>query len=267
MTDRDYLSIGEVLAELLEEFPDVTISKIRFLESQGLIEPERTPSGYRKFTGSEVERLRFILREQRNNYLPLRIIRTRLEDDTSASGELRVPPEEVATSGHPAARGIPRQHAATPPVLEQDIPPSLSERDDRRAAIEHADRTESIPRDELLRVMNMDPAFLKELEQAGLVGGHQVGDTTFFDQHSSEIAEIARQFRELGIDARHLRAWKSSADRELGLYEQRILPLLRQRNPSSRDEAMSMLEDFLELGDKLRSALLRREIARLTDQR
>jgi DNA-binding transcriptional MerR regulator len=74
MTDRDYLSIGEVLALLLEEFPDVTISKIRFLESQGLIEPERTPSGYRKFTDSEVERLRFILREQKANYLPLRVI-------------------------------------------------------------------------------------------------------------------------------------------------------------------------------------------------
>ncbi|MEY4251795.1 MAG: hypothetical protein RL691_676, partial [Actinomycetota bacterium] len=75
MTDRDYLSIGEVLALLLEEFPDVTISKIRFLESQGLIEPERTPSGYRKFTDSEVERLRFILREQKANYLPLRVIK------------------------------------------------------------------------------------------------------------------------------------------------------------------------------------------------
>jgi DNA-binding transcriptional MerR regulator len=76
VNDRDFLSIGEVLAQLLEEFPDVTISKIRFLESQGLIEPERTPSGYRKFTVSEVERLRFILREQRTNYLPLRIIRS-----------------------------------------------------------------------------------------------------------------------------------------------------------------------------------------------
>ena len=80
MTDRDYLSIGEVLALLLEEFPDVTISKIRFLESQGLIEPERTPSGYRKFTDSEVERLRFILREQKANYLPLRVIKDKLEE-------------------------------------------------------------------------------------------------------------------------------------------------------------------------------------------
>ncbi|MEN9552935.1 MAG: hypothetical protein RLY24_530, partial [Actinomycetota bacterium] len=83
MSDRDYLSIGEVLAQLLEEFPDVTISKIRFLESQGLIDPERTPSGYRKFTEEEVERLRFILREQRTNYTPLRIIKTRLDDESA----------------------------------------------------------------------------------------------------------------------------------------------------------------------------------------
>ena len=83
MTTKNYYSIGEVLGLLLEEFPDVTISKIRFLESQGLIEPERTPSGYRKFSQSEVDRLRFILREQKENYLPLKVIRTRLDSDTS----------------------------------------------------------------------------------------------------------------------------------------------------------------------------------------
>ena len=83
MDEKYYKSIGEVLGLLLDEFPDVTISKIRFLESQGLIEPERTPSGYRKFSDSEVDRLRFILREQRENYLPLKVIRTRLDNDTS----------------------------------------------------------------------------------------------------------------------------------------------------------------------------------------
>ncbi|MFM7879916.1 MAG: MerR family transcriptional regulator, partial [Acidimicrobiaceae bacterium] len=105
-TARNYLSIGEVLALLLEEFPDVTISKIRFLESQGLIEPERTASGYRKFSQAEVDRLKFILREQRENYLPLKVIRTRLEGDTS-DGMLR---EDEITAprglGHiPAPRG------------------------------------------------------------------------------------------------------------------------------------------------------------------
>lgn len=269
MSDRDYLSIGEVLAQLLEEFPDVTISKIRFLESQGLIDPERTPSGYRKFTGSEVERLRFILREQRQNYLPLRVIKDRLDDDTSASGELRVDPSLIPTSSHPAARGAVRQ-VPGPNIRsapEQDIPESIANAEERRAALEHADRTESMARDELLRTMDVEPAFLRELEQAGLVSGHVVGDTTFFDDASVRIAEIAHEFRKLGIDVRHLRGWKASAERELGLYEQRILPLLRQRNPTSRDDAMSMLTRFLELGDELRSQIVRREVNRLTEQR
>lgn len=128
MVDRPYLSIGEVLALLLEEFPDVTISKIRFLESQGLIDPERTPSGYRKFYEPDVERLRVILREQRENFLPLRVIRDRLENgqiddsgaltpprgirnvtmldrdrDIDATGENVLPPDvDVPTSHHPA---------------------------------------------------------------------------------------------------------------------------------------------------------------------
>lgn len=276
--ERDFLSIGEVLARLLEEFPDVTISKIRFLESQGLIDPERTPSGYRKFTDSEVDRLRFILREQRQNYLPLRVIKDRLEDDTAASGELRIAPEAVSTSSHPAARALSRPTTAlnsglTPSLIqpvEQDIPHSIVSRVDneqRRAAIEHADRTESIPREELVQSIDVDPSFLRELEQAGLVSGHDVGDTTFFDNESVVIAGIAREFRELGIDVRHLRAWRTSVDRELGLYEQRILPLLRQRNPSSREEAMAMLGRFLVLGEQLRSSLLRREVSRITEQR
>ena len=126
MTERPYLSIGEVLALLLEEFPDVTISKIRFLESQGLIDPERTPSGYRKFYDGDVERLKVILREQRENFLPLRVIRDRLEsgeiDDTGQhtaprgirnvvlpgsdeTGELHVPDAAAVVTGHhPAAQ-------------------------------------------------------------------------------------------------------------------------------------------------------------------
>lgn len=274
MTDRDFHSIGEVLALLLEEFPDVTISKIRFLESQGLIQPERTPSGYRKFTDSEVERLRFILREQRRNYLPLRIIKDRLDD----SGEISDPsadvsrdlvmPDEITTSGHPAARAtVPR--VATGGVVrpEQDIPPAAIARAARREAMRHAENTESIPRDELLAQTSIDPALLAELEKVGLVGGHDVGDTTFFDRHSYEIARVASRFMDMGIDVRHLKGWKSSSERELSLFEQRILPLLRQRNPAAREEAMSMLADFIELGAELRAALLMREVARLTDQR
>lgn len=271
MSERDYRSIGEVLAILLEEFPDVTISKIRFLESQGLIEPERTPSGYRKFTDVEVERLRYILREQRENYLPLRIIRDKLGDDT---GEITDPSDDISrefgavgdisTSGHPAARAsVPRPT----PVPEQEIPTAVSSRDARREAMRHAENTASIPRDDLVASASLDPVFLAELEKAGLVNGHDVGDTTFFDANSSEVARIAARFRELGVDVRHLRSWKSSAERELALFEQRILPLLRQRNPAAREEALSMLAELIELGSELRVSLLMRDASRLTDQR
>ena len=274
MSDRDYLSIGEVLAQLLEEFPDVTISKIRFLESQGLIEPERTPSGYRKFTDGEVERLRFILREQRTNYLPLRIIKDKLGDESSdISRDFTLPNQVVSTSGHPAARGsVPRPKDETTvmnrPLNEQDpmVPQSVA-RDQRREALRHRDNTESIPRDQLVQQHRIEPAFLKELESAGLISGHEVGDTTFFDAASIEIAKAAARFQELGIEIRHLRAWKTSADREVNLYEQRILPFLRQRNPASREEALNMLDEFMHIGGELRSALILRDVLRLTEQR
>ena len=278
MSERDFLSIGEVLAQLLEEFPDVTISKIRFLESQGLIEPERTPSGYRKFTVSEVERLRFILREQRTNYLPLRIIKDKLDDDTAdisrdISRDIMMPSEYVASSGHPATRtSVPRPRDVTAqiPVIhaEQDsLVPESVRRSQRKDALLHADKTESIPRDQLLQQFEIDAAFLKELESAGLISGHEVGDTTFFDASSIAIAKSASRFQELGIDVRHLRAWKASADREVSLFEQRILPYLRQRNPAAREEALQMLAEFMELGGELRSALIQRDILRLTEQR
>lgn len=276
MSERGYHSIGEVLAQLLEEFPDVTISKIRFLESQGLIEPERTPSGYRKFTDSEVERLRFILREQRTNYLPLRVIKNRLEDEsTDISRDITVSPEEIKTSSHPAAQAAARRQggsmsdptAATARMEQDPIVPRSVVNEQRHIALAHIDNTESIPRDQLLQQSRIDPAFLKELEGAGLVSGHDVGDTTFFDARSTAIAEVAWRFHEMGIDIRHLRSWKTSADREVSLFEQRILPLLRQRNPAAREEAINMLTELMDLGARLRSALIVRDIARLVEQK
>lgn len=280
--DRDFLSIGEVLALLLDEFPDVTISKIRFLESQGLIDPERTSAGYRKFTEGEVERLRFILREQKENYLPLRVIRDRLGgDDTDLSAEYPAPTGEVSTSGHPAARGgTPRPRRPSDgvgdvpppvaPVLDspvESIVPQLHDHEQRRIAREHSDRTESIPRDDLVRLLAIKPDLLRDLEHAGLVSGHDVGDTTFFDAQSIEAAKIAARFAELGVDVRHLRTWKSAVDNEMSLYEQRILPMLRQRNPGAREEALAMLEELVELGEHMRSALIAREFTRIREQK
>jgi DNA-binding transcriptional MerR regulator len=284
MPEREFLSIGEVLALLLDEFPDVTISKIRFLESKGLIDPERTSAGYRRFTEGEVERLRFILREQRQNYLPLSVIRDRLGDDTDLSAEFPAPTGEITTSAHPAARGGgPRPVAPGVPVAQgptaaiagsptfdsplETIIPQLHDHEQRRIAREHSDRTESIPRDDLLRLLAINPELLKDLEHAGLVSGHDVGDTTFFDADSIEAAKIAARFSELGVDVRHLRTWKGAVDREMSLYEQRILPMLRQRNPGARETALAMLEELVELGEHMRAALIAREFARIREQK
>lgn len=246
MTDNNFLSIGEVLGLLLEEFPDVTISKIRFLESQGLIEPERTASGYRKFSRSEVERLRFILREQRENYLPLKIIRSKLESDTS-DGMIRpyddtsphIERSQTTNGGHPSAR----QNLTKAP----DAPTRKAKK---------VDDTSSISRSELLQELDASDVVLKSLVANGLVKPRLVGDIEMFSPLDKEIVEIASRFIEKGIDVRHLRTWKHTAEREFGLFEQRIMPFLRQRNPAARQEAMELLRELTELADQLRSAFV-----------
>lgn len=245
MNEKSYLSIGEVLGLLLDEFPDVTISKIRFLESQGLIEPERTPSGYRKFSTSEIDRLRFILREQRENYLPLKVIRNRLEGDTS-DGMIR-PYEDTNP------RGIRNVTPASHPAASKTVPQNPVK--PRGRQIER-DITTSLNRDQLLQEATVDEAVLKQLVGAGLVSPRTVGDIEMFSALDREIVEIGAKFIELGIDVRHLKAWKHSAEREMALFEQRIVPFLRQRNPAAREQALELLNDLIELGEQLRASLI-----------
>lgn len=270
MSVRDYLSIGEVLAVLLDEFSDVTISKIRFLESQGLIQPDRTPSGYRKFSDVEVEKLRFILRQQRDGSVPLRVIRDQIDDEiTDITNYSGLSAESIAQSeaSHPTSRSKPRVSAAVKDANREQSDARREQRQQHAHAIAHADKTESLPRDVLLSQCDIPQDVLKSLESAGLVEGHNVGDTTFYDEPSVAVARVAKRFIDLGIDVRHLRSWKMSADRETDLFEQRILPILRQRNPGAREEATVMLEEFISLGAQLREALMSREITRLTEGR
>lgn len=258
VNDRNYFSIGEVLGLLLEEFPDITISKIRFLESQGLIEPERSASGYRKFSDTEIERLRFILREQKERYLPLKVIRTRLEGDTSDGAER---PHDDSTprgirnvpspGGHPAARkSIARAPEAT-----------------SRSTAKKRDDTSSLTRSELLEELLVSPALLKDLTVSGLVKPRIVGEVELYSASDREIVAVAAKFLELGVDVRHLKGWKHSADREIALFEQRIVPLLRQRNPASRDNALVLLNELMDLGEQLRSALVAAGSRQYTDGR
>lgn len=258
MSNKNYFSIGEVLGLLLEEFPDITISKIRFLESQGLIEPERTASGYRKFSDTEIDRLRFILREQREKYLPLKVIRTRLDGDTS-DGAVRPyddsSPRGIrnvsSPGGHPAAR---KTIARAPAAISR---PTTKKRDD----------TSSFNRSELLAELSVSPTLLKDLIATGLVKPRLVGDVELYSPFDRDIVGVASKFVDLGIDVRHLKAWKHSAEREVALFEQRIVPLLRQRNPAARENALTLLNELMSLGEQLRSAFIAAASSQYTDGR
>lgn len=292
--ERPYLSIGEVLGLLLEEFPDVTISKIRFLESQGLIVPERTSSGYRKFYDDDVERLRYILREQKEKFLPLRVIKDRL--DTPPEGMPREAPRGIknvvvegsdepsnARSNAPVVE--PATKAAHPAARAAKSAPGVAEKSAGGTAAKSAggivDKTPKRPappdpsdavgrpatysRDEILSVSGLSDDGLRELETFGLIAGH--GGHGLFDEHDLAIAEVARAFSDAGIDIRHLKAWKTSAEREAGLFEQRVLPVLRRRSPESRDESNDLLDELSDLGARLRAILVARALGPLRDSR
>jgi DNA-binding transcriptional MerR regulator len=275
-----HLSIGEVLGLLLEEFPDVTISKIRFLESQGLIEPERTPSGYRKFFDDDVELLRLILREQREKFLPLRVIKDRIDSgeiemaaDLPAAGpdpterHGREKPTESEVAKHPAARRAapaaeapPEKPAEEPPPAEpaESPPPRRRRRPTEEPPAPAATLLPGVlvNREELCAMAAVTRDQLAQLEDYGVIA-HRAGVDDLYGDEAVEIASAAGGFLRAGIDARHLRAWRTSVEREAGLYEQLILPLLRQRNPQARGQAAARLDELDGLGTKLRAAMMR----------
>ncbi|HEX6357758.1 MerR family transcriptional regulator [Actinophytocola sp.] len=183
----DRLSIGVVLGRLREEFPDVTISKIRFLESEGLVRPARTASGYRQFTETDVERLRFVLAAQRDRYLPLKVIKEQL-DEADRPRVLHA----VGDGGLPTAEDF----------VEQPI---------RR-----------MTREELLANSGIDASLLADLEEFGLV---RPGAAGLYDTVSAQIAATAKALAAFGIEPRHLRGFRAAADREVGLVEQIVAPM------------------------------------------
>jgi DNA-binding transcriptional MerR regulator len=317
-----HLSIGEVLSLVHDEFPDVTISKIRFLESQGLIDPERTPSGYRKFYDDDVELLRCILREQRENYLPLRVIKDRLDsgeidptnehprpvgiknvpehtdDETSASTNTSATSaaEPTASSdGHDAPEGNDGGDHRSSSSVRADHPsawatgaassaasffaPAESEGAngastarvrDTESPRSPADASPSLPvppggldAAEVCALTGLSAGQLDDLVSFGVVGSTEGGAR--FDDRALEIATIAKRMLESGLDARHLRGWRVAADREAGLYEQLIQPLLRQRNPEAQEQALGNLRDLERLGGELHAALMRDALRRHLD--
>lgn len=270
-TTSSHLSIGEVLGLLLEEFPDITISKIRFLESQGLIEPERTASGYRKFYDHDVELLRCILREQKDNFLPLKVIKDRLD-----TGEID------PTNENPRPRGIVNVPDTSSGATPRDPSLGASRHPASAASVNHVaggvtarpapsgDDTGdfNLPAGVVLdaaEIRSMSGLTPEQLEQVQAYGVIVPNDDDTYDEDALEIARIAKRFLTLGVDARHIRGWKVAADRESGLFEQVIQPLLRQRNPESNDHAVAQLTELATLGGQLRAAMMRTLLRRHLD--
>jgi DNA-binding transcriptional MerR regulator len=389
VSSRTYLSIGDVLTLLREEFPDVTISKIRFLESQGLVNPERSPSGYRKFFDHDVERLRWVLRQQREHFLPLKVIRDRLDagdidlDDDGAGdsvangkpaepaepGEPAIEPATATTTAddeamarivadatrraallpdaappgrdepfeagapvvpddrvaaHPAsesrrqherasaaasarsddaARGRPRDRSATTPATpapparggaggasDGGATPATATTPTTPAATTAPAATggattpgrgggappagppaeRAVPRlptsvvtgaslttEELCSASGLSADELAGLESYGLIEATIVAGLRTYDEDALTLANLAASFRAFGIEPRHLRLYRNAADREMGLIEQVVIPLLRQRNPESRQRAGDAAEQLATLGQSMRASLLR----------
>jgi DNA-binding transcriptional MerR regulator len=416
VSTRTYLSIGDVLSLLREEFPDVTISKIRFLESQGLVNPERSPSGYRKFYEADVERLRWVLRQQREHFLPLKVIRDRLDQEgcdespepaavgrpvgVAAAGPIPdrsvrladgVPAPAAKPSPVPAATGVlggsrslpdatgegsssqangglrsaradeaavvravgvsgataptgatgsrgtsqepvaqraegaparqptpgtalggstpvrtldpdrapsagPERESApvsqdssgsTPAVPAPDQPPRPSPRreparpesesapprspqtgpggpaaGDARAEVPAGVSGASLTLEELCAASGLPMTEVASLEGFGLVEPMSVAGVLYYDEEALVVAKLVASYRRYGIEPRHLRLYRNAVDREMGLVEQLVTPLLRQRNPEARQRAADAAADLAKLGQQLRGSLLRREIRR-----
>jgi DNA-binding transcriptional MerR regulator len=221
--DTGLMSIGTVLNTLRDEFPEVTISKIRFLESEGLIEPQRTPSGYRKFSPADVERLGHVLRMQRDHYLPLKVIREHL--DAMERGEA----------------------APLPTVGRQRDGEVLLEPVEGPAAAR-------IGRAELLAAAGIGEQELDEWESYGLIAPLPDG---VYDAEAVTVAGLVLELGRFGIEPRHLRAMKAAADREAGLVDQVVAPLKRHRNPQTRAHAEARTKELAGLTVKLHAALVR----------
>jgi DNA-binding transcriptional MerR regulator len=227
------MSIGEVLGQLRPDFADITISKIRFLEAEGLVEPERTASGYRKFSREDLSRLRYVLSAQRDHYLPLRVIKEHLD-----AIDRGLEPPAIGGSGPKvpralvAAEGLPGPEAFLPDLSEIRL-----------------------SRRELLDAAGLQPEQLDQLEQYGLLGPRPGG--SHYDGDALVVAKTVAEMARFGIEARHLRPFKAAAEREIGLVEQVVTPLVRQRGPEARARAEEVARELASLSVKLHATLVR----------
>lgn len=260
------MSIGEVLAILKPEFSDITVSKIRFLEGAGLVQPDRSASGYRKFSEDDVARLRFVLRAQRDQYLPLRVIRQRLADLEAVGGLYAKGGPLSADDVAPDAVQGPRMGAG--PQQPRELAVSSPDPSAPSAPIGTPQSDAQFTRDELCRAAGATIDQLGELESFGLVSPRGTGERgSWYNGDDLVLLRLARDLSDYGLEARHLRMYKIFAEREAALFEQVVAPMVRQRNPEARARARETLQTLADLGGRMRNLALRLAVSGVVDGR
>lgn len=229
MSTRDYLTIGEVVQKLQPSYPDLSISKVRFLEEEGLIVPERTAGGYRKFAQPDVARIEMILRLQRDHFFPLAVIREKLADVDRG----RIP-AELQRSVASVTAPLPLHDDAEAPLLVDDAPTALG-----------------IP-----------VSFIRELEEFGIIAITQGESGAEMDRADLQCVHAAWDLRRFGVEPRHLRMYETFAEREAALFSQILMPAFRHKTPESRHKLAETLTELGTLTDGLKGRLLRRALAR-----
>jgi DNA-binding transcriptional MerR regulator len=231
---RKSMTIGAVCKALDQEFPDISISKIRYLEDQKLLSPRRTPGGYRLYSQSDVARLRTILRLQRDEFLPLRVIRQELAAGRSA--------EDIAAPG-PDPR---RQQRRRPSVSVQERGPLYT-------------------LDDVLEETQAEARLVAELEDFGVIKGEVRAGAKYYDETEREIIRAVTELARYGVGGRNLRVLRTSADRESALLQQILAPALRSRNPERRKEALEALENLAAVTSHLKHLLLVRDLRKIAN--
>jgi DNA-binding transcriptional MerR regulator len=290
--DDSSRSIGEILDDLRGDFPDISVSKIRFLESQGLITPERSPSGYRQFTDGDLELLRWILRQQRDHYLPLKVIRRRLKEGDGPVGDEGPAGATAESAGGPAPSRVaaasvaveearltlpepaPAPASATAPTAAADddavwfVPaggpdPAVASGTPASGPVSQPPAADELwpergtarySRDDVRREAGLDERAMAELESFGLL---PPAGPEGFDAEALRIAELAAAFFGYGVEARHLRMYKRFAEQEASFLGQVAMPMANTRDPGAAAKAAEALTDLARLGAALRLSLLR----------
>ena len=230
------MTIGAVCKALEQEFPDISISKIRYLEDQKLLSPRRTPGGYRLYSSGDVARLRTILRLQRDEFLPLRVIRSEL------------------------ASGRAESDVAAPPAGPE---PGGGKRSRRRPSVTEPPNGALYTLDDVVEETRADPRMVAELEEYGVIKGENRAGTRYYDETEREIIRAVTELARYGVGGRNLRAFRTSADREAALLQQILAPALRSRNAERRKEAIEALENLAAVTTHLKHLLLVRDLRKI----